>query len=100
MKAVGQAFRRLFNRREFGKAALLTLAYVALEFIALTVSGGVSLLIESVVHSVPLELTFSTVAGAMLNAYITILLAVYYFDVRTRFEGLDLEVEIARLSPS
>jgi hypothetical protein len=99
-QAIAQAFGRIFNRREFGKAVLVTLAWIALELIALVVSGGISLFLESVVRSLPLDLTFSTIAGAVLNAYVTTLLAVYYFDVRTRFEGLDLEVDIARLSPS
>lgn len=98
MQAVRGAFGRLFNRRELPKALLLTLAYIALEVIALIVTGSVSLLIGSLTRSQPLEQAFATGADAILNAYITILLAVYYFDVRTRAEGLDLEVEIARLS--
>jgi hypothetical protein len=99
-RAIPQAFGRIFNRREFGKAVLMTLAYLALELIAVMVTGGISYFVESVLRSTALDLTFATIAGAMLNAYVTTLLAVYYFDVRTRIEGLDLEVDIARLSPS
>ena len=34
----------------------------------------------------------------MLTAFLTVLMAVYYYDVRTRTEGLDLEVELERLT--
>ena len=40
----------------------------------------------------------TTVINAMVTAFITILLAVYYYDVRTRTEGLDLEVALERLT--
>lgn len=97
-RALGQAFGRLFSRRELPKALLMMLAYLALELVAVMVTGAVELLISSFMHSFLVDLIFSTATGAVLNAYVTILLAVYYFDVRTRAEGLDLEVDLARLS--
>lgn len=99
-QALRQAFGRIFNRRELPKALLVVLAYIALEIVAVLVTGSVGALILLYLHSALLEIVFSTVAGALLNAYVTILLAVYYFDVRTRAEGLDLEVDLDRLPGS
>ena len=38
-----------------------------------------------------------TVLG-VATAFVTILLAVYYYDIRTRVEGLDLETDLQRLT--
>ncbi len=96
--AISQAFARIFNRRELWKALLFTLAYVALELIAMVVSASIAAFMMYALHNLVLVVAFGTIANAMLSAYVTILLAVYYFDVRTRAEGLDLEMDLARLS--
>ena len=95
---IGEAFRRLFNRRELGKATLISLAYLAIEFGAAFIAGAVGLLALSAVHSTIVQLAISTVINAAVTAFTTILLAVYYYDVRTRSEGLDLEVDLERLT--
>ncbi|HUA09126.1 MAG TPA: hypothetical protein VMA98_07595 [Candidatus Acidoferrales bacterium] len=96
--AIGQAFRRIFNRREFRKALLIALAYLAIEIGAIVLSATVGLLILNYLHNTALQLAASTIVNAMLTAFITVLLAVYYYDVRTRSEGLDLEVALERLT--
>lgn len=98
--AVGSAFRRIFNRREIGKALLIGLAYVALEFGVLILSSTVSLLLMAEVHQLAIELLVNALVSSTLTAFLTIVIAVYYFDVRTRAEGLDLEVDLQRLSTS
>ncbi len=96
--AIGEAFRRIFNRREFTKALLISLAYLALEMGVLILSGVVGIFILDVVHSNALQLAVSTVINAVLTSFLVVLIAVYYYDVRTRAEGLDLEVELERLT--
>lgn len=96
--AIGEGFRRIFNRREFRKAVLLSLAYLALEFGALIVSGVIGILILDMVHNTALQVAIGTVINAMLTAFLTVLVAVYYYDVRTRAEGLDLEVALEHLT--
>ncbi|MDE2481285.1 MAG: hypothetical protein KGN02_03745 [bacterium] len=96
--AVGSAFRRIFNRTEFRKAALMALAYLALEIAVLTLSSTVSVVVELVLKSYAVELAVSAIFSSVLNAFLVTLLAVYYFDVRTRSEGLDLEVDLGRLT--
>jgi hypothetical protein len=96
--AIGEAFRRIFNRREFSKALLISLAYLALEIGTLILSGVVGVFILDMLHSNALQIAVATVINAMLTAFLTVLGAVYYYDVRTRTEGLDLEVALDRLT--
>ena len=98
VQATGLAYRRIFNRREFKKALLMTLAYVGLQIGVLTLSSTVGLVLLFTLKSYALELTVNTIVSAMMSAFVTILLAVYYYDVRTRSEGLDLETDLARLT--
>jgi hypothetical protein len=96
--AIGEAFRRILNRREIGKATLISLAYLAIQIGAAVISLTVAALILSFVHSTALQLAIGTAINAAVTAFATILLAVYYYDVRTRSEGLDLEVDLERLT--
>ncbi len=96
--AVGLAYRRLFNRQEFKKALLMALAYIGLQIGVLTLSSTVGFVLLLAVKSYPLELAVNAVVGAMATAFVTILLAVYYYDIRTRNEGLDLETDLQRLT--
>jgi hypothetical protein len=97
-EAIGSAFRRIFNRREFWKALLIGIACLAIQVAALIISGLIEMGIIYYLRSVALDEAFGTVVNAMLTAFVTILLAVYYYDVRTRSEGLDLEVDVQRLT--
>ena len=96
--AIGEAFRRLLNRREIGKATLISLAYLAIQLGAGAIGTAVAALLLAVVHSPIFELAVETLINAAVAAFVTILLATYYYDVRTRSEGLDLEVELERLT--
>ncbi|HTU71626.1 MAG TPA: hypothetical protein VMF11_15090 [Candidatus Baltobacteraceae bacterium] len=97
-EAIGEGFERIFNRREYPKALLMALCYVVLQIGALLISFSLALLIVSVLHSDVLQMIVSTLINAMLTAFGTVLMAVYYYDVRTRAEGLDLEDDLQRLT--
>ncbi len=96
--AIACAYRRIFNRREIGKALLMGLSYIALEFGVLVVSSMIGIFLLYIVKSYALQLAVNAVVTSALTAFLTIIVAVYYYDVRTRSEGLDLEVELQRLS--
>lgn len=95
--AIASAFERLFNKAEIGKALLIALAYIALELGVLTLSSilGVGLLL--IFRSTIALAAVDAVISSVLTAFVTILVAVYYYDVRTRREGLDLEEELQSL---
>lgn len=96
--STARAFARVFGRNEFKKALLMALAYIGLETGVLMVTVIVSLLIQSIVPFSAIQIAVNAILSGMLGAFMTILLAVYYYDVRTRAEGLDLETELKRLA--
>jgi len=97
-EAVSSAFSRLVNRREVGKLTLITLSFFVIQGAVLIMSGSLGLLALFVLHSQALEVGISTVFNALLTAFVTVLLSVYYYDVRVRYEALDLEVSLSRLA--
>jgi hypothetical protein len=97
-EAISGAFNRIFNRREFPKAVLIALAYLALEIGVVILSAVIGVFLLDVAHSTALQLAASTIVNAVLTAFLSVLIAVYYYDVRTRTEGLDLEVALERLT--
>jgi hypothetical protein len=94
--AIGAGFARIFNRTELLRATLLCLALVVIYF-------GYSLLAVSVAAVLAvMKLYFVYVLiNALLSLVVTallgILIAVYYFDVRVRREGLDMQAQIDSL---
>jgi hypothetical protein len=98
--AISTSFRRLFSRREFGKVCLIALAYIALQIGVSTLVATISLLVLFLTKSEIVQLAVVTPVNAAMTSFLTILLAVYYFDIRTRVEGLDLEVDLQRLNAS
>jgi hypothetical protein len=96
--AVSGAFSRLVNRREGGKLTLITLSFVAVEIGVSGMSATLGLLALFVLHSQALEVGISTIFNALLTAFVTVLLSVYYYDVRVRYEALDLEVSLSWLA--
>lgn len=96
--AVGSSFRRLFARTEFHKLLLMGLSFFALNIGVVMLSGTVEAIVELITSNQIAELAASAVISSMSTAFLTVLLAVYYYDVRTRSEGLDLEVDLARLT--
>jgi hypothetical protein len=96
--AIASSFRRIINRREIGKAVLMGLAYVGLNVGVLLISFTVSALVLSFVKVAAVEFVISTILNSVFSGFLTVLLAVYYFDVRTRTEGLDLEMALERLT--
>ncbi len=96
--AVSRSFSRLFNRQEFWKMIVMSLAFVAIESGVAMIGGFVGLLVLFGLHSQVLEIAINTTVSAILAAFVTVLLSVYYYDVRTRQEGLDIQVDMERLA--
>lgn len=96
--AIGAGYGRIFNKHELKKATLVALAFMGLNVGVTVLSGSVSFFMYLVVKNTALTVVVETLVSAMFYSFTTILLAVYYYDVRTRAEGLDLEVDLARLT--
>jgi hypothetical protein len=96
--AIGDGFRRVFARSEVGRALLFALAtgliglvniIVAYAFVALAIWLDKPWLVS-------LE---QVVVSTAFYAFNTVLFAVYYYDVRIRREGLDMETQLESLVP-
>lgn len=97
--AIARGFSRIFNRSELGRASLICLALVAIYLGLSVVSISVAALFEALNLHI-LEVLVSAVISLITTSFLGILLAVYYFDVRVRREGLDMQAEIAELQPT
>lgn len=98
-RAIAGGFARVFNRVEIGKALLICLAFLAVQFGLVLVSAIVSSFIAVMLHQPLLQAMFSAVFGLITTGFIGVLLAVYYFDVRIRREGLDMQAAIDQMQP-
>lgn len=95
--AIGTGFSRVFNRQEIWRALLFSIA-------AGVIMTGASMIISMLVmvamalHWVVLEVVLSSVFRAAIAPFSAVLLAVYYFDVRIRREGFEIEAGLDRLA--
>lgn len=92
-RAIGSGFARVFNRQELGKATLICLAFVAVEIVLLMISA----MVGAMLLQTHLTIVSSVVQGALsivTSGFMGVLIAVYYFDVRVRREGLDMQAVI------
>ncbi|HEY1656060.1 MAG TPA: hypothetical protein VGF86_13200 [Candidatus Tumulicola sp.] len=98
LAAIASGFARVFTRKEFWRAVLFALA-------AFAVLAGASLVISVLVwvalllHAIAVEVIVGSLLRAAFAPFSIVLIAVYYFDVRIRREGFDLEAELEQLTP-
>lgn len=97
MAAIASGFGRVFARKELGRALVFALAAFAVIFGGSMVVSAVALL-ALFAHAVAVEVIVSALLRAAIAPFSIVLVAVYYFDVRIRREGYDLEAEIERIA--
>lgn len=95
--AISSGFARIFNRGELGRAILVLLALVAISIGLYIVLGLVAALAQSLTHSFALYAIITAPISILSSAFTALLFAVYYFDVRARREGLDMQTQLDRL---
>lgn len=95
--AVAAAFARVFTRTEVWRALLFSLAAGAIWMAGSTIVSAVSLL-ALYFHQVAIAAAIETILDAAILPFATVLVAIYYFDVRIRHEGYDLESALEGLS--
>jgi len=95
--AIASGFGRVFSGKELPRALTFALAAFAVILGAQLVGSAVALA-ALFVHSVLLEVAVSALLRAALAPFSIVLAAVYYFDVRIRREGYDLETELERIA--
>ncbi|HLI96666.1 MAG TPA: hypothetical protein VKT72_11350 [Candidatus Baltobacteraceae bacterium] len=91
--AILRGFGLVFNRSELLRALLVCLALMAIYIGLSAVAMGVAVLFE-MVHMPLLYIAVNAVVSLITSAFVSVLLTVYYFDVRVRREGIDLQAQI------
>lgn len=95
--ALQLGFSRVLNRTEFWRAMLFAIAVGAIAFGASTMFSILGIL-AAMVHLAVLQAIVQTLPTAVINPFVVIVFAIYYFDVRIRREGYDLEASLERLN--
>ena len=95
--AINLGFARVFNRTEFWRAVLFAFAVAAVVIGASSMFSVLSIL-AAVAHLAGLQSVIESIPQLVISPFGVVLLAIYYFDVRTRREGLDLEADLERLT--
>jgi hypothetical protein len=95
--AIAAAFGRIFTRTEVWRALLFSLAAGAIWMAGSTIVSIVSFL-ALYFHQVAIAASIETILDAAILPFATVVVAVYYYDVRIRHEGYDLESELEGLS--
>lgn len=96
-QAVGRGFGRIFTRVEAGKATLICLAFVAIYIGLITVNVAIAAIFIGLLHASVVNAAGHALVELITIAFLGILIAVYYFDVGVRREGLDLQADLDRL---
>ncbi len=96
-QAVTSGFARIFNRRELGRAVLVFLALIAISIGLYIVLGIAAALAQGITHSLVLYGIVTAPISLISSTFTALLFAVYYFDVRVRREGLDIQTQLDRL---
>lgn len=98
-RAIARGFSRVFNRSELLRATLICLALIAIYVGLMIVSLSVTAVFESL-HLHILTVLVTAAISLVTTAFLGVLLAVYYFDVRVRREGLDMQAQIDAFGPT
>lgn len=95
--AIGVGFSRVFNRQEIWRSLLFSIA-AGLIMAGASMIVSALLMVAMALHWVVLEVVLTSVFRAAIAPFSAVLLAVYYFDVRIRREGFEIEAGLDRLA--
>jgi hypothetical protein len=87
-------FGRIFNRSEFGRALLCGFAVVSTTSLFFAIAD--SLIYAALSRSPAASVALDTLARILVLPFPAVVLALYYFDARVRYEGFDLERTLAQ----
>jgi hypothetical protein len=84
--------QRVFKGVGLQRALLVGLAYVAILIGITLVSGLGETLLIGLVHSAVAGTVYTTIVRVATAAFTTAFIAIFYYDLRVREEGLDLQL--------
>ncbi len=92
-EAIGSGFQRVFNRKELMRALGLTICSTIIAFVAQMLLAMVALLAGHF-GAIWLQMAIQALSSLIVVPFSVIVLAIYYFDVRVRREGLDFQRQL------
>jgi hypothetical protein len=102
-RAIGAAFSRVFGGRQFWRGFVLALALTGIYFGATIVIGGGGALLAYLLKAPALYVIFLGFMQLFFVPFAVVTAAVYYYDIRIRREGYDLQMladQLAVTKPS
>ncbi|MDQ2857349.1 MAG: hypothetical protein M3R53_01690 [Candidatus Eremiobacteraeota bacterium] len=91
-RSFGLGVSRVFGGLGLRRSLLVGIVFVALGLGIVVVSLAGEALLEGLLHSVPLGTAYATIVRVATAAFTTAFIAIFYFDLRVREEGLDLQL--------
>ena len=98
--AFARGLSRVFNKVGLRRAFLVGLAYVAIFLGVYFVTVAGQAVLYGLVRSNVAGSAYSTLVEVATAAFSTAFIAIFYFDLRVREEGLDLQVAAAGNAPA
>ncbi|HEY8314100.1 MAG TPA: hypothetical protein VIG51_07970 [Candidatus Baltobacteraceae bacterium] len=95
--SIASGFDRIFNRVEFKKALLVGISVFAIQLGFFIIASIVVAVLESLVKSHAIDTIAQGVLSLLATTFLAVLIAVYYYDVRVRREGLDLQTSVEQM---
>jgi hypothetical protein len=93
--AFASGLQRVFSQAGFRRSLLFGLAYIAISIgIFIVALIGQSVLL-GLVRSQVLGMAFTVIVGIVTAGFVTGFFAIFYYDLRVRKEGLDLQLAVA-----
>ncbi|MFN2450253.1 MAG: hypothetical protein ABR508_10795 [Candidatus Baltobacteraceae bacterium] len=98
-QAIRSGFVRVFNRQSLWRSMLICAAIAVFELALMLVVGGAAAMAALIVHQPVVSAVLQAVTAIVSTGFLGALLTVYYFDVRVRREGLDVQAALETLQP-
>ena len=92
VKAFGNAFTRMFSSGQFWRGFALALALAGIEIGASLVTVGGGMLAAFLLKSPAIYLVAAGLTSLFFTPFAIVAAAVFYYDVRIRREGYDLQM--------
>ena len=96
--AFAKAFPRIFSRSQFWRGFVLALALMGINFGVTTVLGLSGAILAFELKSPALYLTFASLTSLFFGPFAVVAAAVFYYDIRIRREGYDLQMLVDRFA--
>lgn len=98
IRAFGSAFTRIFGSHQFWRSVALALALTGISLGTYMVAGGGGGVLAFIFKSPALYMIFAGLAQLFFVPFALIASAVFYYDIRIRREGYDLQMLADRFS--